>query len=94
MDVRITDPSGSAPPTQRLSTSPRVSSLAGARIAVLDNGKPNAAHVVGQLGRHLADRFGAQPPVEAEKPNSSRPFEAEVLDRFRNFDAAIVGVGD
>ncbi|WNV74173.1 hypothetical protein [Geodermatophilus sp. DSM 44513] len=94
MDVRIVDPSGSAPPTPRAATSPRAASLAGARIAVLDNGKPNAAHVVGQLGRHLAVRFGTQEPVRADKPNSSHPFAAEVLDRFRNFDAAIVGVGD
>jgi hypothetical protein len=94
MDIRIVDPSGSEPPTQRLTTSPRLASLKGARIAVLNNGKPNAAHVVGQLGRYLACRYGAQEPVGAEKPNSSRPFAAEVLDEFRNFDAAIVGIGD
>ena len=94
MDVRIVDPAGSEPPTQRLTTSPRPASLAGARIGVLNNGKPNAAHVVGELGAHLARRFGADDPVAAEKPNSSRAFEADVLDEFRNFDAAIVGVGD
>jgi len=94
MVVRIVDPSGSEPPTQRLTTSPRPASLAGARIAVFDNGKPNASHIVGTLGRHLAERFGAEQPVAAEKPNSSHPFQAEVLDQFRNFDAAIVGVGD
>lgn len=94
MVVRIIDPSGSEPPTQRLDTSPRPSSLAGARIAVFDNGKPNASHVVGTLGRHLAERYGAEQPVAVEKPNSSHPFEADVLDRFLNFDAAIVGVGD
>ncbi|TFV64749.1 hypothetical protein E4P41_00470 [Geodermatophilus sp. DF01-2] len=94
MVVRIVDPSGSEPPTQRLDTTPRPASLAGARIAVLNNGKPNAEHVVRRLAGHLAERFGTQEPEGAEKPNSSRPFEAEVLDRFRNFDAAVVGVGD
>jgi hypothetical protein len=94
MNVSIIDPSGGEPPTERLTTTTRPGSLRGARIGVLNNGKPNAAHVVGQLGRHLAERFGAQDPVAAEKPNSSRAFEAEVLDEFRNFDAAIVGVGD
>ncbi|TQN38041.1 hypothetical protein FHU33_4721 [Blastococcus colisei] len=94
MVVRIVDPSGSEPPTERLATASRPASLVGARIAVLNNGKPNAEHVVTVLGRHLAERLGAQEPVGAEKPNSSRPFEADVLDRFRNFDAAIVGVGD
>jgi len=94
MAVRIIDPSGSEPPTERRATAARPTSLAGARIAVLNNGKPNAEHVVGRLGAHLAERFDAQQPVAVEKPNSSRPFEAQVLDRFRNFDAAIVGVGD
>jgi hypothetical protein len=94
VDLRIVDPAGTEPPTERLATSPRPESLSGARIAVLNNGKPNAAYVVGELGRHLAGRFDARPPVAAEKPNSSRAFAAEVLDEFRNFDAAIVGVGD
>lgn len=92
--VRIIDPTGSEPPTQGLMASPRPVALAERRIGVLDNGKPNAAYVIGELGRHLARRFGAQEPVSAGKPNSSHPCSDEVLDGFRNFDAAIVGVGD
>jgi len=94
VELRIVDPAGTEPPTERLATSPRPQSLKGARIAVLNNGKPNAAYVVGELGRHLAGRLGAEQVVAAEKPNSSRAFAAEALDEFRNFDAAIVGVGD
>lgn len=94
MNIRIADPSGSEPPTSSQPVSARLTSLAGARIAVLSNGKPNADHVVGTLGRSLAERLGATVPVMAEKPNSSVPVTDEVLDRFRNFDAAIVGVGD
>jgi hypothetical protein len=94
MDVRIVDPSGSEPPTSARSFSARLTSLSGARIAVLSNGKPNADHVVGTLGRSLAARLGAAVPVMAEKRNSSVPVTHDVLDRFRNFDAAIVGVGD
>jgi hypothetical protein len=94
MDVRIVDPSGSEPPTNAQRVSARATSLAGARIAVLSNGKPNADHVVGSLGRALAERFGAAPPVMADKPNSSVPVTDEVIEQFTNFDAAIVGVGD
>jgi hypothetical protein len=94
MDLRIVDPSGSEPPAPARGTGPRLASLAGARIVALDNGKPNAAYVVRQLAERLAERFGAQEPVAAEKANSSVPMTAEELDRFRNFDAAIVGVGD
>lgn len=94
MDVRIVDPAGTQPPTEMHATSARPVSLRGARVGVLSNGKPNASHVLGALGRHLAHRFTAQQAVEAEKPNSSRPFADAVLDQFRDFDAAIVGVGD
>ena len=94
MDVRIVDPSGSEPPTRTEALTARPSSLAGARIAVLSNGKPSAGHVVGTLGRALAERLGATVPGLAEKPNSSVSVTDEVLAGFRNFDAAIVGVGD
>ena len=94
MDARIVDPSGSEPPTSTQPVSGRLASLTGARIALLSNGKPNADHVVGTFGRSLAERLGAADPVLAAKPNSSVPVTEEVLDRFRNFDAAIVGVGD
>jgi hypothetical protein len=94
MDVRIVDPSGAEPPTRSRAVSARLSSLAGARVAVLSNGKPNAAHVVGTLAAGLAERLGATATVTAEKPNSSVSVTDEVLEEFRNFDAAIVGVGD
>jgi hypothetical protein len=94
MDVRIVDPSGSEPPTRTHAVSARPASLAGARIAVLSNGKPNAGYVVGTLGRSLAERLGTAAPAMAEKPNSSVAVSDQVLDEFRNFDAAIVGVGD
>lgn len=94
MDVRIVDASGSEPPTRTHAVSARPAFLTGARIAVLSNGKPNASHVVETLGRHLTERVGAADPVMAEKPNSSVSVTDEVLDSFRNFDAAIVGVGD
>lgn len=94
MDVRIVDPSGSEPPTRTQAVSARPTSLAGARIAVLSNGKPNAGHVVRALGRALAERLGAAVPATAEKPNSSVSVTDEVLAGFPNFDAAVVGVGD
>ena len=94
MHASIVDPSGSEPPTRTQAVSARPTSLAGARLAVLSNGKPNAGHVVGTLARALAVRFGATVPGLAEKPNSSVSVTDEVLAEFRNFDAAIVGVGD
>jgi hypothetical protein len=93
-DIEVIDPSGTEPSTARVRVMARPSALAGRRIAVLDNGKPNADYVVRQLGRHLHQRFGAQEPVAAGKAIVSRPCPDEVLAGFRGFDAAVVGVGD
>lgn len=93
-DIEVIDPSGTEPSTARVRVTARPSALAGRRIAVLDNGKPNADYVVRRLGRHLHQRFGAQEPVAAGKAIVSRPCPDEVLAGFRGFDAAVVGVGD
>jgi hypothetical protein len=92
--VRITDPSGTEPDVTGLAAAPRPDDLTGRRVAVLDNGKPNAGHVVRTLAEHLTRRFGAQAPVAAGKALASRPAPDEVLAGFRGFDAAVVGVGD
>jgi hypothetical protein len=93
MDVRVVDPSGLEPPSGA-PVSARLISLAGARIAVLSNGKPNAGHVVGTVARSLTERFGAIVSLTVEKPNSSLPVSDEVLARLQDADAALVGVGD
>jgi hypothetical protein len=93
-EVQVVDPSGSEPHATGVEVAPRPTTLAGTRLGVLDNGKPNADHVVRSLGRHLHRRFGTQEPVAAAKAFASRPCPEDVLTRFRGFDAALVGVGD
>lgn len=87
------DPLGSPAESDGFNGAVRRSSLKGARIVVLDNGKPNAIHVVGLPGRTIAQRNGAE-LVAVTKPIASIPAEEDVLLRFKGFDAAIVGVGD
>lgn len=92
--VRIVDPSGGDPAVTGFALPSRPDSLAGARIAVLDNGKPNAGHVVTQIAAHLGRRHNAQEIRHAGKAMASRPCPDEVLVGFRGFDVAVVGVGD
>jgi hypothetical protein len=89
----IVDPLGAPAETVHFAGAPRRATLAGARIGALDNGKPNAVHVVGLPGRTLAERHGAE-FLALTKPVASLPVEEDVLLRFKGFDAAIVGVGD
>lgn len=92
--VAIVDPGGSEPASMGVAVASRPAALAGSRLGVLDNGKPNAGYVVDRLGRSLQRRFGTAQPVAAGKAVASQPCPDEVLVGFRGFDAAIVGVGD
>lgn len=92
--MRIPDPQGVALDAATASASPRPVRLDGRRLAVLDNGKPNAPYVVRRLAEQLARRFQMEPPEMVGKALSSRPAPEEVLTGFRGFDAALVGVGD
>jgi hypothetical protein len=92
--VEIIEPLGSELQTDTFTPAPRPASLEGRRIGLLDNGKPNAAHVIGTAGRALRDRHGVVETVAVTKPVASRPIADEALVRFKGFDAAIVGVGD
>ena len=49
----------SEPGPEVVHLAPSPSSLAGLRIAVLDNGKPNAAHVMTSRGQRMTSTCGA-----------------------------------
>jgi hypothetical protein len=58
----------------------RPSSLAGRRIAVLDNSKPNAGVLLSRVAEALVARHGARSISRWQKPGASRP--ATVLDEI------------
>ena len=85
----IVDPRGVDPESSGFAGTPRRDSLKGARIGVLDNGKPNAIHVVGLPGRTLAERNDAE-LLAVTKPIASIPAEEDVILRsMRELGAAI-----
>jgi len=57
---------------------PRLDTLQGSRIAVLDNGKPNAAFVMARAAQHLADRTGATLALVTKKGPGGRSANAAV----------------
>ncbi len=90
----IIDPTGTDTQTDGFTGASRPATLRGRRIGVLDNGKPNAEHVVATAARGVADRHDLAEVLAVTKPVASRPIADEALRRFKGFDAAIVGVGD
>lgn len=68
--------------------------LAGARIGVLDNLKPNAGLLMGFVADRLAERAGGPAPVVLTK-NAAQPAPREVIDELvREVDLVITGSAD
>jgi nucleotide-binding universal stress UspA family protein len=68
--------------------------LAGARIGVLDNQKPNAGVLMGFVAERLAERAGGPPPVVLTK-NAAQPAPQEVIDALvREADLVLTGSAD
>jgi hypothetical protein len=89
--ITVCNPTGEpdAPPKQ---LAPRLQSLRGARIALLDNGKEFSDDVINAIGTVLKHELGVKEirVWDKEFPAKGAPFIAELA---RSCDAVITGVG-
>jgi hypothetical protein len=93
MTVRVFRPDGAVAPLGHHISPPR-RVLAGARIGVLDNGKPNAGLLMTYVADRLAERTGSPPPLVLLK-NAAHPAPDDVLDRLRTeVDVVLTGSAD
>jgi hypothetical protein len=85
---------GPAPATR----TPGRAVLSGARVGVLDNGKPNAGLLLTRVGEQLAARTGAQLTLVTEKGpggNAATPCTPAVMDRIvSECDIVLTGSAD
>ncbi|HXJ37470.1 MAG TPA: hypothetical protein VMS22_25860 [Candidatus Eisenbacteria bacterium] len=90
----VVSPEGPVGPgPRRLSPLPSV--LAGVRIGVLDNRKPNARLLLTTMAERLAERTGARLVLVTEKANAAVRGEMQVLERLRDeADVVLTGSGD
>ena len=91
--MKIYRPDGAiAQPPHVLTPGRRV--LAGARIGVLDNRKPNAGLLMTTVAAQLAERAGTGSPLVLTK-NASLPAPEEVIDQLqREVDLVLTGSAD
>lgn len=68
--------------------------LAGARIAVLDNGKPNAALLLTEIARRVAARTDARVALVTAKGTAATPAEPEILQQLEAADLVVTGSAD
>lgn len=79
-------------PVHTMSPARRV--LAGARIGVLDNLKPNAGLLMVTVAEQLARRAGTEAPLVLTK-NAAQPAPVEVIDQLgRDADLVLTGSAD
>ncbi len=76
------------------SAAPRLSSLRGARVGIVSNGKKGTVRFFDAMERELKDGYGVAEVVRLTKGNYSAPMEDAVLGEASELDAIIAGVGD
>ena len=90
--IRLYDPTAEARAVAaRLA--PRLTTLAGKRVGILDNGKANAGTLMLAVTRILQERYGAGEIVKRDKPVAGPP-SPEALDALSRCDLALVGSAD
>ncbi len=77
----------------RLAAAP--AALAGKRVAVLVNGKPNAGLLLSSVAENLANTTGMRLGAVLGKRSAAKPADAEVLDNLRrSAEVVLTGSGD
>ena len=81
------------PRTTPMSLAPRLKSLAGKRVGILDNSKANAGTLMLAVAERLKERYGVTDVVKREKPVAGPP-RPEVVEALSQCDFVLVGSAD
>jgi hypothetical protein len=90
--IRLYDPTAE-PRTVAAQLAPRLTSLAGTRAGILDNGKANAGTFMLAVTKILQERYGVAEVVKRDKPVAGPP-APEILDALSQCDFTLVGSAD
>ncbi|HEV8615653.1 MAG TPA: hypothetical protein VGU22_09165 [Methylomirabilota bacterium] len=90
--IRLYDPTAE-PRAVAAQLAPRLSSLGGKRIGILDNGKANAGTLMLAVAKILQERHGAGEIVKRDKGVAGPP-SPEILEALSKCDLALVGSSD
>ncbi len=97
MTVRVYAPDGGVGPP-RVQLAPGRAVLAGLRIGVLDNEKPNARLLMARVAEQLASRTGAVVELVTDKgpgANAATPCTGETMERIgKEVDLVLTGSAD
>jgi hypothetical protein len=91
--MRILDPSYEERPLEAVLAA-RPSSLSGATVGFISNGKAGTRPFFDHLERLLIEDWGIGAVVRRTKSNYSAPAESELIDEAAGWAALFAGVGD
>jgi hypothetical protein len=91
----LLDPTGDTAGTEDVRLAPRPAGLAGLRLGLLDNGKPNAALLLSEVAGELRRGWGVDSSSTYVKGYFGTPVEESLVQRIlKNCDFVVAGIGD
>jgi hypothetical protein len=90
--IRLYDPTAQ-PRAVAAKLAPRLTTLAGTRAGILDNGKANAGTLMLAVTKILQERYGVGEIVKRDKPVAGPP-SPEALEALAQCHFALVGSAD
>jgi hypothetical protein len=93
MAIEVLDPTIEEAP-QPVTLAARLTTLEGATVGLLSNGKAGTAGLFDHMERLLRERYGVASVVRRTKGNYSAPAEVELMDEAASWSAMFAGTGD
>jgi hypothetical protein len=93
MSIRLVNPLNETA-THAAPAAPRLATLEGKTIALLDISKPGGSIFLDRLERRLKERYGVAVVIRAMKPTFAKPAPAGVIEKIRGADAVIEALAD
>lgn len=93
MCIRVLDPTFAEAPATT-SSAPRLGSLAGRTVGLLDNSKINVRELLDHVEEILRSQYGVANVIRLKKPDASRPAPPHIVTAMQACEAMISAVGD
>jgi hypothetical protein len=93
MTIDVLTPTYDETPTT-FQPAPRLSSLEGATIGIISNGKHGTVPFFDALADELRAHYRVAEVVRVTKPNYSAPAGADLIQQARHWHALVAGIGD
>lgn len=93
MPITLVHPGNESKP-QAAPPPPRLETLRGRKIGLLDISKPGGSIFLDRLEELLKSKYGIGEVVRAKKPTYTKNAPGEIVDQLRGLDAVIEGLAD